>query len=128
MILGRTVPYSGTVSPRVLDLQPGFAQIAIRDRRRIHNHLNSIHAIALANVAELASGLAMTAALPADVRGIVVRLQIDYLRKARGSLMAESRCVIPEFGESTEFVVESQVTDASGDIVARTAVTWLLRR
>jgi acyl-coenzyme A thioesterase PaaI-like protein len=127
--IGRTVPYSGTVRPRVLELAPGRARIAIADRHAVRNHLHSVHAIALANIAELASGLAMTTALPADVRGIVVRIRIDYLKKARGTLIAESRCTVPPVADADEdhdFIAD--VSDSSGDVVARATVTWRLGR
>ncbi len=127
-ILSRAVPYSGTVSPRITVLEPGYVRIEMRDRRRIRNHLNSVHAIALANVAELASGLAMSTGLPSNVRGIVVKLQIEYLKKARGTLVAESRVAIPDVMSDTEYDVTSHVTDSGGDIVARATVTWRLRR
>src|ERR1017187_6058254 len=84
------IPYTGSVSPRVETLEPGFARVSIRQRRRLEQHLGSIHAIALANVAEFASGAAMTTALPAGYRGIVTKISIEYFKKARGTVTARA--------------------------------------
>jgi acyl-coenzyme A thioesterase PaaI-like protein len=124
--LGRFVPYSASVRPRVLSLEPGHARIAMRDRRAVRNHLQSIHAVALINVAELASGLAMTTALPSNVRGIVTRIRMEYLKKARGTVVAESSCTVPSVTEDEEHDFATEIRDADGDVVARAAVTWKL--
>ena len=58
-IFSRAVPYSGSVGPRIRVLEPGRAEVEIPDRRSNRNHLGSVHAIALINAAEQASGLAM---------------------------------------------------------------------
>ena len=126
LILGWQVPYSGSVQPRVVVLEPGHVRIRIRERRRLRNHLSSIHALALANVGELASGLAMTTALPDTVRGIVTGIEVDYLKKGRGTITAESRCRVPEVRASTQHRVEAELTDEAGDVVARIRVSWLL--
>jgi acyl-coenzyme A thioesterase PaaI-like protein len=110
----------------VLSLEPGHARIAMRDRRAVRNHLQSIHAVALINVAELASGLAMTTALPSNVRGIVTRIRMEYLKKARGTVVAESSCTVPSVTEDEEHDFATEIRDADGDVVARAAVTWKL--
>jgi acyl-coenzyme A thioesterase PaaI-like protein len=125
-LLGWRVPYSGSVSPRVLVLAPGHARVRIVERRALRQHLGSVHAIAIMNVAEMASGLAMLGALPSGMRGIVTKIGIEYFKKARGVLVAESKCVVaPDLPEG-EYDFTSEVTDAVGDVVARATVTWKL--
>lgn len=120
------IPYTGSVSPRVEVLEPGHAVVSIRQRRRLEQHLGSIHAIALANVAEFASGAAMTTALPPGYRGIVTRFQIDYFRKARGVVTAEARTTLPDLAREGDHDFTADIRNAAGEVVARATATWRL--
>lgn len=125
-MLARMVPYTGTIRPRFLQIEPGLARVAMRDRRAVRNHLQSVHAIALANLAEVASGVAMIASLPDDVRGIPIRLSIEFVKKARGELVAECRCEVPKVYAPVEIDLHPEIRDAGGDVVARATVRWRL--
>lgn len=126
LLLGIQVPYTGTIRPRVEVLEPGFARVAMPDGRRVRNHLRSLHALALANLGEVTSGLAVLTGLPPGVRGIVVSLEARYLRKARGRMVAEARTAIPSIEETTELTVVSEIRDSSGALVAEVHVQWRL--
>jgi len=123
-LLGLAVPYTGTIKPRVVELRPGYARVEMADRRAVRNHLRSIHAIALMNLAEVTSGLAATMSLPDTARAIPVRLSIDFVKKARGRLTAE--CTAPAIDASAEreHDIEAVIKDPGGDVVARAVARW----
>lgn len=126
-LIGLFVPYTGSIGARVETLEPGAVTASLRERRAVRNHLRSIHAIALVNLAEMTSGLAMLTALPPNVRGIVTGLRISYGKKARGRLLAESRVVVPSVGaDPVDFDVTATIRDAAGDEVANATVSWRL--
>ena len=125
--LGRYAPYSGSISPRVEALGAGHASVSMRDRKKVRNHLNSIHAIALINLGEIATGLAVLTSITENMRGIVLGLEAEYLKKARGRLVANARFDLPqEIDDQTPVKVTAELLDQSGDVVTRVHAAWLL--
>ena len=126
-IIAWKIPYTGTIKAEVQKLEPGTSEVLLKPRKRNYNHLQSIHAIALSNLGELASGLAMTVGLPASVRGIVTRIDTEYVKKARGRLLAVADIDIPTVvAEKLQHTIQASIEDETGDQVAVVKVTWLL--
>lgn len=122
--LGRMIPYTGALGATVLFLEPGHARVELRERRGVRNHLGSVHAAALTNLGELASGLAMMTAAPPGIRGIPIRLTTEFIKKARGVLTAESSATCPVVTAPTEHETVAQIMDEGGTIVARVTALW----
>ena len=125
-LFGFAVPYSGSVGPRIRVLQPGHAVVEIPGRRSNRNHLGSVHAIALMNLAEITSGLAMMTGLPPTVRGIVTTLSMTYHKKARGTIRAVAHVAVPTVSEDCDFDVMAECFDGEGTLVATGHVRWRL--
>jgi len=126
LALWNMAPYTGSVRPRVEELRSGYARVSMRDRRAVRNHLRSVHAIALLNLAEVSSGLALLYGLPDDARAILTGLSIQYLKKARGTLTAEASVEVPSTSEQREYQFASIIRNREGEIVAEAIATWLV--
>lgn len=127
--IGWFIPYSGSIGATVEELRAGHCRTTLRDRRSVRNHLNSVHAVALVNLGEMTSGLAMTMALPPGIRGIVTSIGAEYLHKARGRLVAEARVTLPDVGgEPVDTRVETAIANADGLVVCRVFTVWRLDR
>ena len=125
-IIGNLAPYTGTIRPEILTLEEGYVRVRMRDRRAVRNHLRSVHAIALMNLGEVATGVAVLSSLSGGMRGIITHLGMDYLKKARGPITAECRAPRPVDGERHEYDVQADLTDTSGEVVARARARWLI--
>ena len=126
-LLGRMVPYTGSLGARLVELEPGRAVATLSDRKRVRNHLGSIHAVALVNLGEMTTGLAVLSALPASIRGIVTGLSAVYLHKARGPLTASAdvRALgLDQVAETTEVQAVAEIRNGDGQVVARVTAIW----
>lgn len=109
-------PYFASISPSITLLEPGRCEGVIRQRRRISNHIGTVHAIAMCNLAELVGGVMVDASLPADMRWIPKGMAVKYQAKARGVLKAVATPELPIVSAAAgyDLPVQVRVTDAAG--------------
>ncbi|WP_396615689.1 hotdog fold domain-containing protein [Lysobacter soli] len=124
-------PYFGTIAPRIVSLEPNRCEVRIADRRRVHNHIGTVHAIALCNLAELAAGVMTDATLPASMRWIPKGMTVEYLKKATGTMHGVATPDVPVV-ESTlgyELPVTVIVKNDAGEAVFRASIAmWVSPR
>jgi acyl-coenzyme A thioesterase PaaI-like protein len=119
-------PYFASIRPLFVELGEGRVEVRMRKRRRVTNHIGTVHAIAMANLCEVAAGTMMEALLDASMRWIPRGMTIRYLAKANTSVVAKA--VMPEvvFGVSQDAIVNVQVYDSHGVEVVQASITMYL--
>ena len=125
-LIGRMAPYSGSVGATILELSDGYCRAELRERPEVRNHLRSIHAVALINLGELATGLAVMHAVDGRGRGIVTMLKMEYYKKSRGTITATCDVDLPQSPGAYELDVTGELRDEQGDLVAKAFARWKL--
>jgi acyl-coenzyme A thioesterase PaaI-like protein len=125
-MVGVAAAYTGTIGAHVREVRVGYARVELPDRPRVRNHLRCIHAIALANLAELTGNVGVAYTLRDDQRFIVAGMSIEYVAKARGTISGESSFELPEAEGRFEIEVPVEMRDRSGKVVARGTLRTLV--
>lgn len=86
LLFAQKAPYFATIRPRFVEIRPNHAELVIPKRRRVHNHLGTVHAIALCNGLEAAMGALAEATIPADKRWIPKGMEVSYTAKATSDI------------------------------------------
>jgi acyl-coenzyme A thioesterase PaaI-like protein len=81
-VFARKAPYFATISPHIEELRPNFCELSFRKRRRVQNHIGTVHVIAICNGMEMAMGALAEASIPKHLRWIPRGMQVDYTAKA----------------------------------------------
>jgi acyl-coenzyme A thioesterase PaaI-like protein len=125
-LVGTMAPYTGSIHAQVVVLRAGYAEVQMHDRRAVRNHLDCVHAIALANLAELAGNVALAYSLPDDGRFIVSGMEIEYTKKARGTITAIGESPVPRTSVRAAYDVPVSLRDTSGEEVAHAVLHSLV--
>ncbi|HSY15857.1 MAG TPA: hotdog fold domain-containing protein [Jatrophihabitantaceae bacterium] len=121
-------PYFLTITPSVLELRENYAEVKIRNWWGVHNHIGTVHAIAVANALEMAMGALAEATIPAHLRWIPKGMELRYLALSDSSLVAIAETDPGDWVEPGEVRVRvralrsDNITTVEGAIVLHTSL------
>lgn len=126
-LLCAKAPYFGSISPRFEVLQPERCEITVRKHRAVLNHLGTVHAIALCNMAELAGGMMTEVTVPSTHRWIPKGMTVEYLKKAGSDVRAIAKPVASgNWAVPGEYEVDVEVVDRDEQPVFKAVITmWV---
>jgi acyl-coenzyme A thioesterase PaaI-like protein len=127
--LGRVVPFVGTAGLRYEVITPQRVVVRIRNQRKVQNHIQGVHAAAMALLAETATGFCVGMNLPDDKLPLIKTMKIDYVRRSQGDMVATAQ-LRPEqiqqilTQDKGEVTVPVTITDASGESPIQAEMLW----
>src|SRR6056297_1801678 len=87
-MFARKAPYFGSIRPTVTELREHFCEVRFRKRRRVENHIGTVHVIAICNALEMAMGGLAEVTIPKHLRWIPMGMSLEYTAKANSDIRA----------------------------------------
>lgn len=121
----RHAPYFSTISPLITVLEPNRCEILIKKRKRVQNHIGTMHVIAIANGLEMAMGFMAEASIPPQLRWIPKGMQLQYPAKADSDITCKAS--VPKDGwQPGDLAVTVEAIDTAGTpVVVGTIMLWI---
>ena len=111
-------PYFATIRPRFQEIRPNYAELVIPKRRGVHNHIKTVHAIALCNGLEAAMGALAEATIPSDKRWIPKGMEVAYTAKADSDIICIAETDAGQWtGDNPDLPVRVRGVRRDGEVV-----------
>lgn len=121
--LCRRVPYFAPLRPQFLELRPAVCVVLMSRHRLTEGKEGTVHALAIANLCELAASTVAEVTLPGTMIWHTRGMTIEYLRKAQTDVTATARLDKTEWGEAQNIAIPVSAMDRNGAEVVRAVIT-----
>lgn len=129
------VKLAGTTGIEVLHTDTKTATYRQKNRRKAQNHIGSVHAAAMALLAESCTGFIVGINLPGDKLPLIKSMKLNYVKRATGDLIAvasltDAQIALMQTSEKGEVKVKVHVTDVTGiePIECEMIWAWVAKR
>lgn len=128
-VLRRTVKLVGTAKVEVSKLTKTESEFRLKNRKKVQNHIGTVHAAGMALIAETATGMVVGMNVPDDKVPVIKTLKVDFLKRAKGDLMAKAHLTEEQINdiltlEKGEVEVAVSVTDDEGKEPIGCQMVW----
>lgn len=111
----KTVKLVGTAKLDVVELTNTHSIFKLKNRKRVQNHIGTIHAAGMALIAETATGMVVGMNVPDDRVPVIKSFKVDFLKRVKGDLVAKAHL--------TEAQIEQILTREKGETEVAVTVT-----
>lgn len=123
------VKLAGTTGIEVLHTNGKTATYRQKNSRKAQNHIGSVHAAAMALLAESCTGFIVGINLPGDKLPLIKRMDLNYVKRATGDMTAvasltDEQITLMQTADKGEVNVKVQVTDATGIVPIECEMIW----
>ena len=126
------VKLTGTVSIDILETDLKSVTFRQKNYKKVQNHIGSVHAAAMALLAESSTGFIVGVNLPGDKLPLIKEMNLKYVKRAQGDMQAVARLTDEQIAcmqtqDKGEVTVEVKVTDAQGiePVVCEMVWAWI---
>lgn len=126
---GRVVPMVGTAKIKYIEVSGSKVVVELQNHKAMQNHIGQLHAVAMALIAETATGFVTAMNVPDSSIVLIKTLHMEYKRPSKGAMRAVATLTPAQIkdmqtsgkGEATVSVV---VTDESGQEPVQAEMIW----
>ncbi len=131
-MVGRTVPFIGTAGLSLEHLDQNRSRMGLKNRKKVLNHIGTIHAAAMALLVESATGMVFAMNARDDCTYVMKSMNIDFVAKAKGSMSAQASlsddaCETIQTTTHGEISVPVTVRDNDGGTPIECNMVWAWR-
>lgn len=114
-----------------------FKSVTFRQKnyKKVQNHIGSVHAAAMALLAESATGFIVGVNLPGDKLPLIKNMNLSYVKRAQGDMLAvasltDEQILKMQTEEKGEVTVQVKVTDANNiePIICEMIWAWVPKK
>lgn len=115
-------PYFKTIKPMFQSFEAGRCVVTMKNRKSVQNHLGSVHAAAMCNLAELTAGSMLEGSLSTDFRWLPKNMDVQYKAMAKSDLKAICEVDMATLNQAQDLPMVVNVLDKDSKLVFRAVV------
>jgi len=119
LLFQQKAPYFGSAHIQVREMAPNRGEVVVPKRRSTHNHIKTVHAIAVANGLEAAMGLLAEATTPKGYRWLPKGMELEYVGLSNSDILCVATTTDADWANAPDVPVTVTATRKDGKVVVQ---------
>jgi acyl-coenzyme A thioesterase PaaI-like protein len=127
--IGYIIKYMGTTGIKVQALDQSKAELTLKNRKIVQNHIGGIAAAAMVLMAEIASGLVISMNIPDSSLPVLQSMNFTFRKRARGAMRAVALLTSEQINyvqttDKGSTTINVKMTDETGGTPVACEMKW----